>query len=79
MPKAAPDKPPIRFSGKRLLEWRRVNNMSRSRLARAIDFIVGEHQIIRYEKGQCVPDYDTAQAIARALNISLEDLSDAPR
>lgn len=53
--------------------------MSRSRLARAIDFIVGEHQIIRYEKGQCVPDYDTAQAIARALNISLEDLSDAPR
>ena len=79
MPKTVPAKPPIRFSGKRLLEWRRVNNMSRSRLVRAIDFIVGEHSIIRYEKGASVPDYDTAVELARALNISLEDLSDAAR
>lgn len=51
--------------------------MSRFELTRAINFIVGAQAILRYERGKSVPTLDVALRIADALQVDVEDLTDA--
>ena len=65
------------FSGAKLRAARTRAGMSRNTLARRIDFLAGTQTIMRYETGRTVPTTNTALAMARALDIALEDLTDA--
>ena len=66
-----------RFSGKNLRAARKAAGMSRQKLAQAIDFEVGPHTIYLYERDHHVPLLNTAIGLAKALQISLKDLTDA--
>lgn len=51
--------------------------MSRFELTRAINFIVGTQAILRYERNRNVPTLNVALRIADALQVDVEELTDA--
>ena len=65
------------FSGTKLLAIRKAAKMSRFDLCRAINFIVGTQAIISYEQGKTVPSIDVVLRIADALQVDVEELTDA--
>lgn len=65
---------PGQLFGQRLKKYRKAKGMSRLRLARAIDFMVGPQTIWRYETGQAHPPLHVALKLAEGLQISLEEL-----
>ena len=70
--------PTIRsFSGTKLLALRNAAKMSRFDLCRAINFIIGTQAILSYERDKSVPTFNVALRIADALQVDVEDLTDA--
>jgi transcriptional regulator with XRE-family HTH domain len=67
----------VRFSGTRLKKARLHAGLSRFKLAQRIGFAAGMQTLTRYENGRYVPTIDVALALARALDVNLEDLTDA--
>jgi DNA-binding XRE family transcriptional regulator len=65
-----------RFSGSQLLKARNTAKLSRLDLAKAINFLAGTQSIISYEKGKTAPLFNTAIAMAEALNVPLKDLTE---
>ena len=72
------DRSPLaRFSGPKLLGARHAIGLSRVRLCLEIGFAVGPQTLARYERGRTAPSVDVAMRLAKALHVTLWDLTDA--
>jgi len=68
-----------KFSRAKLLMHRKAAGLSHVKLAHKMNLLIGPNTIARIESGRAkrAPTLDVAIAIAKALNVSLKDLTDA--